>query len=127
MAQQNRRPIRKNPAGRVKNLNRKNNIKGKIDKFTEKNESVKSVKKTDNPKKDDIAPVKNMDEHTISAIGQKVKVLNDISTIDGTLYKDEIVKVEATGFAGKDIKVIDTLGRAWYINLTDITTKISDK
>ena len=45
------------------------------------------------------------DDDTIN-FGQKLKVINDVSTFDGTLYKDEIVKVESSGTVS-DLKVVD--------------------
>jgi len=69
-------------------------------------------------------PVENVTESIINEWGQKVKIVNDISTIEGTLYKDEMVKVESTGNGIKDLRVIDNLGRVWYVNLTDVSTKV---
>tara|TARA_Y100001963_G_C6545124_1_gene337289 strand:- start:50 stop:238 length:189 start_codon:yes stop_codon:yes gene_type:complete len=55
-------------------------------------------------------------------VGDKLKVIRDIATIDGVLYKNEIVKIEAIGFPDKDMRVIDNLGRIWYINFCDVGT-----
>ena len=88
---------------------------------TRKNRVVKEKK----DKKPTIKFPKNIDDHTITEVGQKVKILNDISTVNGTLYKGEIVKVETSINMGKNnLKVIDNLGRFWFINSKDITTKI---
>tara|TARA_Y100000356_G_C11066940_1_gene186885 strand:+ start:330 stop:521 length:192 start_codon:yes stop_codon:yes gene_type:complete len=54
-------------------------------------------------------------------IGDKLKVLRNIPTIDGVLYKDEIVKVDEMTFPDKDMRVIDNLGRQWYIDFCDVT------
>ena len=55
-------------------------------------------------------------------LDQKVRVLNDVSTIDGTLHKDEVVVVEA--FTSQGLKVIDNVGRFWFISSNDISTKL---
>jgi len=97
----------------------------KTTKKSQEDKVVKDKKQDALVEDDGIKMPKNIDEHTITAIGQKVKVLNDISTIDGTLYKDEIVKVEAAiHFGNSNLKVIDNLGRYWFVNSKDITTKI---
>ena len=53
----------------------------------------------------------------------KAKIKETIVNYAGTLYKDEIVKVESVGIIS-DLKVIDNLGRFWYVNLSDISTKV---
>ena len=53
-------------------------------------------------------------------VGNKLKVMKDIPTIDGVLYKDEIVKIDALTFPDKDMRVIDNLGRQWYIDFCDV-------
>jgi len=55
-------------------------------------------------------------------VGDKLKVIKDIPTIDGMLHKDEIVKVDAIGFPDKDMRVTDNMGRIWYINFCDVGT-----
>ena len=50
----------------------------------------------------------------------KVIMVNNISTIDGTLYKDTIVKVRAVGFPDKDLEVQDPVGKLWYVNTEDV-------
>ena len=52
--------------------------------------------------------------------GDKLKVVSTISSSDGVLYKDTIVKVEATGFPDKDLRVIDPVGKIWYLNFSDV-------
>tara|TARA_Y100000593_G_scaffold220_1_gene470 strand:- start:6635 stop:6826 length:192 start_codon:yes stop_codon:yes gene_type:complete len=55
-------------------------------------------------------------------VGDKVKVIKDIATIDGVLYKDEIVTIDEKGFPDKDMRVTDNMGRIWYINFCDVGT-----
>ena len=52
--------------------------------------------------------------------GPKLKVVYTISSSDGILYKDTVVKVEAIGFPDKDLRVIDPVGKIWYLNFSDV-------
>ena len=56
-------------------------------------------------------------------IGDKVKIKKDIPNINGMLYKDSIVKIdeisEGSPFRGS-IRVIDSLGKIWWINQEDV-------
>ena len=57
-------------------------------------------------------------------IGDKVKVNKDIPNVNGMLHKDSIVKVDeishGSPFRGS-IRVIDSLGKIWWIHKKDIT------
>ena len=55
-------------------------------------------------------------------VGSKLKVIRDIPTINGVLYKNEIIKIDAIGFRDKDMRVIDNMGRIWYIDFCDVST-----
>ena len=56
-------------------------------------------------------------------IGDKVKIKKDIPNINGMLYKDSTVKIdeisEGSPFRGP-IRVIDSLGKIWWISKEDI-------
>ena len=53
--------------------------------------------------------------------GDKVKITENIYTVDGTLYKDSIVKIDEVGpFPDKDVRVIDSVGKIWYVDYLDI-------
>ena len=56
-------------------------------------------------------------------IGDKVKIKKDIPNINGMLYKDSIVKIDeissGSPFRGP-IRVIDNLGKIWWVNKEDI-------
>ena len=52
--------------------------------------------------------------------GDKVKIIENIYTVDGTLYKDSIVKIDQIGFPDKDLRIIDNVGKIWYVNYYDI-------
>ena len=47
-------------------------------------------------------------------------MIKDIPTHQGMLHGDTIVKVDALGFPDKDLRVIDDLGKIWYINFEDV-------
>jgi len=102
-----------NPAGLDVNITNQSGVQ-------KSNKENKTISKND---VSNIKPSENTHNPIITEWGQKVKMLNDVSTIDGTLYKDEIVKVESVGIIS-DLKVIDNLGRFWYVGLSDISTKI---
>ena len=53
-------------------------------------------------------------------VGDKLKVLRDIPTIEGVLYKEEIIKIDAIGFPDKDMRVTDSMGRIWYLDFCDV-------
>ena len=59
-------------------------------------------------------------------IGDKVKILKDIPSVNGMLHKDTIVKIdELREWADIDpvsgsIRVVDTLGKIWWVNKEDI-------
>ena len=53
--------------------------------------------------------------------GQKVIITENIYTVEGTLYKDSIVKIDEMGpFPDKDVRVIDDVGKIWYIDFMDM-------
>ena len=54
-------------------------------------------------------------------IGDKLKVIRDIPTVDGMLHEGEIVKVDEVTFLDKDMRVKDSLGKIWYINFCDVS------
>ena len=118
MTQQNQKNIRKNKEGKMDKKNIKNSF---VDK-TKKNEIKESTKKREVTNKNVITPPKLSDIHVITEKNQKVKVLNDVSTVDGTLHKDEVVTVESTISTG--YKVIDNVGRFWFVKTNDISTKL---
>ena len=102
MAQQNQKNIRKSPGGKAS-----------------MNNTLKS-----NPKNKNKPMSESKSATSITEFGQKVKMINDVSTVDGTLHKDEVVKIESSGMGYADFKVIDNVGRFWFVNLNDISTKL---
>ena len=53
-------------------------------------------------------------------MGQKAVVIHNIPSVDGMLYADTVVTIDAVGFPDRDIRVKDDVGKLWYVNLSDI-------
>jgi len=53
-------------------------------------------------------------------VGDKVKVLTTKSTINGTLYEGTIVTIDNELNNSKDYRVIDDLGKIWYMLPNDM-------
>ena len=61
-------------------------------------------------------------------IGDKVKILKDIPSVNGMLHVDTVVKIDEIGddhpsgspFRGS-IRVVDSLGKIWWVNEKDLT------
>jgi len=59
-------------------------------------------------------------------IGDKVKVNKDIPSVNGMLHKDTIVKIDEITDSNPvrgSIRVVDNLGKIWWVNLTDINKR----
>jgi hypothetical protein len=122
-----RKNIKKHQEVKVDKKTKKTNSnffsEAKNNKFydkTKKKENLVDKKTTKKEIKDKLETI--TDEHVVTKYNQKLKVLNDISTIDGTLHKGEIVTVE--NLIGENIKVIDNVGRYWFVNPRDISTNL---
>ena len=60
-------------------------------------------------------------------VKKKYRVIKTVTTVDGTLYKDELVAFENKEEDG-DWRVKDNMGRIWYVdpkNLTDLPVALS--
>ena len=63
-------------------------------------------------------------------IGDKVKIIKDIPSVNGMLHKNTIVKIDeissdhpsGSPFRGS-IRVTDNLGKIWWVNSTDISKR----
>ena len=57
-------------------------------------------------------------------LGNKVKIIKDIPSINGMLYVGTIVKIdeitEGKTLMHGAIRVVDTLGKIWWVNEEDI-------
>ena len=47
--------------------------------------------------------------------GDKMKVIKTVTTVEGTLYKGEIVKFQEAVNTNGDYRVKDSIGRIWFI------------
>ena len=57
-------------------------------------------------------------------VGDKVKILKDIPSVNGMLHKDTIVKIDEIKDGSNpvrgSIRVVDTLGKIWWVNGEEI-------
>ena len=53
-------------------------------------------------------------------VKKKYRVLETVTTVDGTLYKEELVTFENKEADG-DWRVKDSMGRIWYVNPKKLT------
>ena len=49
-------------------------------------------------------------------IGERVRIEKDIPSVNGMLYKHSIVKIDEFNEKDKTIRVIDNLGKIWWID-----------
>ena len=54
-------------------------------------------------------------------LGQKIKVQSDISSHNGMLYKNSIVKLDEWNKNTKKIRVTDNLGKVWWIEPSQVS------
>tara|TARA_R100000315_G_scaffold59381_1_gene35131 strand:- start:857 stop:1069 length:213 start_codon:yes stop_codon:yes gene_type:complete len=54
-------------------------------------------------------------------LGERVRVQFDIPSVDGMLYKDQIVKLSEWNDSTKKIKVTDSLGKIWWIEPSQVS------
>ena len=60
-------------------------------------------------------------------IGDKVKIVKAIPSINGMLHKNTIVKIDEITDSNPvrgNIRVTDSLGKIWWVNSTDISKEI---
>ena len=56
----------------------------------------------------------------IVKVGDKVKIVKDIPSVDGMLYKDTIVKIDEIK-KDNTFRVVDSLGKIWWVEINDMT------
>ena len=57
-------------------------------------------------------------------IGDKVKMVKEIPSVNGILHKDSIVKIDEITTSNPvrgAIRVTDSLGKIWWVNKEDVT------
>ena len=59
------------------------------------------------------------------SIGDKVKIIRDIPSVDGMLHNGTIVKIDEITLGNNpvrgNIRVVDNLGKIWWVDVKDIT------
>ena len=48
-------------------------------------------------------------------VGQKVKIVKNIPSVDGMLYENTIVNISEYNETKETIRVTDTLGKIWWV------------
>ena len=56
----------------------------------------------------------------IVKVGDKVKIVKDMPSVDGMLYKDTIVKIDEIK-KDNTFRVVDSLGKIWWVGINDMT------
>ena len=54
-------------------------------------------------------------------IGNRVRIENDIPSVNGMLYKHQIVKLDEWNDKTKKIRVTDSVGKVWWIEPTQVS------
>ena len=55
-------------------------------------------------------------------IGQRVRIEVDIPSENGMLYKDSIVKLDEFNDKQNKIRVVDSLGKVWWVEPTQVSS-----
>ena len=53
-------------------------------------------------------------------VGDKVKIVKDMPSVDGMLHKDTIVKIDEIK-KDNTFRVVDSLGKIWWVGINDMT------
>ena len=60
-------------------------------------------------------------------IGERARITEDISSVNGVLYKDTIVKVDEielnNSYSPNTIRVVDSLGKIWWVESSKVSNK----
>ena len=56
------------------------------------------------------------------SIGQRVRIEEDIPSVNGMLYKDSIVKLDEFNDTTKKIRVTDSLGKIWWVEPSQVSS-----
>ena len=54
-------------------------------------------------------------------VGQRVRIEEDIPSVEGMLYKNSIVKLDEWNEMTKKIRVKDSVGKVWWIEPTQVS------
>ena len=55
-------------------------------------------------------------------IGQRVRIQENIPSVNGMLYKDSIVKLDEFNDKTKKIRVTDNLCKVWWVEPTQVSS-----
>ncbi len=55
-------------------------------------------------------------------VGDKVKIVKNIPSVDGMLYENTIVKISEYDETKKTIRVTDGLGKIWWIDPSAVSS-----
>jgi hypothetical protein len=55
-------------------------------------------------------------------VGDKVKIVKNIPSVDGMLYENTIVKISEYDDTKKTIRVTDGLGKIWWIDPSAVSS-----
>ena len=56
-------------------------------------------------------------------IGDKVRIIKNIPSVDGMLYENSIVKINEYDEINKKIRVTDSLGKVWWVETLSVSGK----
>ena len=54
--------------------------------------------------------------------GERVRVEENIPSVDGMLYKNSIVKIDEINYKSKKIRVTDSTGKVWWIEPSHVSS-----
>ena len=54
-------------------------------------------------------------------VGDKVRIIQDIPSPEGMLYKNQIVKIDEWNVKTKKIRVTDSVGKVWWVEPTYVS------
>ena len=54
-------------------------------------------------------------------VGDKVRIIQDIPSPEGMLYKNQIVKIDEWNIKTKKIRVTDSVGKVWWVEPTFVS------
>ena len=55
-------------------------------------------------------------------VGDKVKIVKNIPSVDGMLYENTIVKISEYDATKKTIRVTDGLGKIWWVDPSAVSS-----
>ena len=56
-------------------------------------------------------------------VGERVRIEEDITSENGMLYKNSIVKLDELNNKTKKVRVTDSLGKVWWIEQTQVSCR----